>query len=73
MAQIGIGRTGKSDCILEKDVRVAPGAAIGPRAQIGEGTFIGPNAVIGPGVSIGRECARSAAMSQSRMPISATM
>lgn len=42
--------------ILEQSVGIAPGAVVGPHAQIGKCTRIGPNVVIGPGVMIGRDC-----------------
>lgn len=41
---------------LERDVRVDPGAVIGPLAEIGRGSIIGAQCVIGPGVKLGRDC-----------------
>lgn len=41
---------------LEEGVRLAPGAVVGPDAEIGAGTRLGPCAVIGRGVRIGRDC-----------------
>jgi UDP-3-O-[3-hydroxymyristoyl] glucosamine N-acyltransferase len=41
---------------LEEGVIIAPGAVVGPDAQIGQGTIVGPGAVIGAGVTIGRDC-----------------
>ncbi len=40
--------------VLEKDVTVEAGAAVGPGVNIGSGSLIGPNAVVGAGVQIGR-------------------
>ena len=57
---------------LGRDVQLGPGVVIGAGADIGDGTRIGANAVIGAGRRPSEEPARSAAMSPSPTPISAT-
>jgi UDP-3-O-[3-hydroxymyristoyl] glucosamine N-acyltransferase len=41
---------------IDDNVSLAPGAVVGPHAEIGAGTHVGPNAVIGRGVAVGRDC-----------------
>jgi UDP-3-O-[3-hydroxymyristoyl] glucosamine N-acyltransferase len=48
---------------VANDVKIDPGAVVGPRAEIGPGTVLGANAVIGPDVRVGRDCAIGAGTS----------